>query len=152
MPFHRLLYCSWPTTKRKDVLLAASGPTILAFNVADGSLISKWSHATPLNANDFSKEIGVECTDGFGASQSPDKKRKLSNDSEVSEAPSTEIVVENSNGKSKRPKTVPVLIPSVACMCGTSDNRYFVVITGEDKAVHVLEMLDDGSLRQLSRR
>ena len=151
-PFQRLLYCSWPAYNSDNVLLAASGPTILVFNAARGNLISRWSHATPLNANDFSKEIKREREYEPDAVGPPDKKRKLSQDGDVSEAPSAEIVVENNSGKSKRPRNVPILVPSIICMCGTSNNKHIIVVTGEDKAIHVLEVLDNGTLKQLSRR
>ena len=151
-PFPHLLYCSWPGNKGGNVLLAASGSKALVFNIANGNLISQWSHTTPLNANDFSKEVKRECENEFTTAEPPEKRRKLSYDGEISEAPSTEIVVENNSGKSRRPKNVPILVPSIIKICATSNNKYLVVVTGEDKSIHVLELLEDGTLKHLSRR
>ena len=149
-PFQRLLYCTRVTQNLPSLLLAASGPTVRAFNAVDGTYISKWTHLKAPETLSRSHDRSPGLEDYQEAP--PGKRRKLSEEPEVSDASSTEIVVENGSNRRRKPKRQAFTIPSVTHLCGTADGKYVVAVTGEDKCVRVLEMLENGSLKQISER
>ena len=157
-PFQRLLYCSRARADpgyNLNVLLAASGPSIRTFNASDGTYISKWSHLEPEsqpNENAHDRSAGSHA--GDDASEEPyTKRRKLENEGKAEESEvSVEVVVEEGSGKKKKRKRKAFQIPSVVNLTATADGKHVVAVTGEDKSVRVLELLEDGSLKQISQR
>ena len=151
-PFQRLLYCSRQGSRRLNVLLAASGPTIRLFNALDGMFISKWSHLEPTETKQAARDRSPGSHDDKGSEGPPGKRRKLSNDSAPSEASSVEVVVDNGGKKRRKSKRKDFLIPSVTSLTVTSDGKHVIAVTGEDKSLRVLELLDNGVLKQISQR
>ncbi|MCJ1328878.1 tRNA (guanine-N(7)-)-methyltransferase non-catalytic subunit trm82 [Thelotrema lepadinum] len=156
-PIQRLLYCSRQGSGRLNVLLAASGPSIRTFN-ADGICISKWSHLEPnkdiKGTRDRSpgSHEGKESYEEKDSEALPGKRRRLSDAGNASEASSVEVVVENGRKKRRKSKRKDLLIPSVVNLTATSDGKHVVAVTGEDKSLRVLELLENGVLNQISQR
>lgn len=146
-PFLRLLLTPSWGPKNLKVVLAASGPALFCFNFADGSLLSRWSHLSPT--------VRSEPVDDSDGAERPSKRRRLSADGEEedgSDAQSPIVVVNDANAqKPRRKKKKAPPLPSVIKLTASSDGRHVVVVTGEDKTIRVLEMLD-GQLSQISER
>jgi tRNA (guanine-N(7)-)-methyltransferase subunit TRM82 len=149
-PFQRLLLCNREGSELQTVLLAASGPSIRTFNPNNGSFISKWSHLDVSEANSSSHD-GSKVSHEEEREGPPEKRRKV-DEEEVSDTPSAEIVVENGTRRRRKPRRPAFTTPMITHLCSTSNGRYIVAVTGEDKCIRVLELLEDGRLSQLSQR
>ena len=148
-PFQRLLYCSQQSSTHLNVLLAASGPSIRVFAAEDGTFISKWSHVeTP----EGEKNPRDRSPGSHDAKEPPLKKKKLSGGDDAASDTSVEVVVEDGSKRRRKPKRKPFSIPSVVLLIATTDGKYIVAVTGEDKTIRVLELLGNGTLKQLSQR
>lgn len=136
----------------KQILLAATGPCIRTLSFPDGRQLSTWP-----------QDDVEESSDEEDEQEPPGKRQKLNHsehaslrrqDSEASEA-SIEIVAEGQKrqkGERRRPKIPDLTLPNVSHLITTSDGRYAVAITAEDKAVRVYSISKRGRLRQKSSR
>lgn len=151
-PFQRLLYCSRQGSSPLNVLLAASGPSIRVFNADDSTFISRWSHIEPPRSEKKTRDRSPGSHDENSLEGPPGKRKKLFNDDNPSDTPSVEVVAEGGRKKRPKAKRQDFSIPSVALLTATTDGKYIIAVTGEDKYVRVLELLEDGTLKQLSQR
>lgn len=150
-----LLVCNLPEAGHTKCLIAASGSTLDTFRLADGILLSTLSLAdlekSPLNLQSSKGSTTIEqAPDGeqedSDDDQPPIKKRKTTTSTPVSETSSAEIVVD---------KDVDATNPfsnAIIKIASTTDGRYVIVVTGEDKFLRVLKLSNDGNLQQISKR
>lgn len=147
----RLLYCPHNGSNHLGIILAACGSTIFSFGANDGFMLSKWSHKNRMSL----PATGTASTDlsdlKNGSNDHSSKRRKLSSASN-SDCPSAEIVVESGSKRTRKPKAKLIPSSAIVKLCCTSDAQHVVAVTSEDKCVRVLQLLEDGSLNQLSER
>jgi len=147
-PFQNIFYCSRSAYQKSDVLLAASGCSILSFDVDTGSLLSAWpspprpSEAISIGFND--------CEETESERQA--KRRKLALPRDASGSDSAEIVVDNRLDIESIPITDGGSSSNVAKMISSADSKYIVAVTVEDKSIRVFELSDTGNLLQISVR
>lgn len=151
-PFQRLLYVPGKEHGRPNLLLAASGPLIYSFDAFNGDLLSQWSHVPFIPNGNSGTDGSVDLVVEDEAAERPGKRRKLSDARDPSETPSAEIVIDDDVKKPRKTKNKPITFPSVIILLGTDDGTHIVAATGEDKCLRVLELCEDGSLKQLSER
>ena len=146
-PFQKLVALQYES-EPYQLLIAAAGPCILTFHTLYDKLLGQW----PLDADE--EENGHEGIDPEGR---PIKRRKLSTDNashlvKQDSDESVNIVAEREKGTRRRPKVVNTKLPNVSLLTATSDGRYVIAATAEDKSVIVLEVAGSGRLKELSRR
>ena len=146
-PYQCLLYCSKSGNLHREILLAATGCHIFSFDAQDGSLLSTWP-SLPKQSLEEARSRSFENWD----SEHQAKRQKISFSQEASNSDSADIVVENkldvvTNTKSGEPSTA-----NIAKLVCTSDCRYVIAVTAEDKSVRVFDLTNDGNLAQLSER
>ena len=151
-PFQRLLHCSQQDPDRLKVLLAASGPTIHVFNADDGTLITRWSHIEAAESNKTTRDRSPGSHNDEDGNEPSVKRRKLSGGEDAASDVSVEVVVEDGPSKRRKPKRKPFLIPSIMSLAATANGKHVIAVTGEDKSLRVLELLGNGTLKQLSQR
>ena len=151
-----------------QVLIAARGSSIDTFNSESGSLLSTWrvpSAEEPNPVSSSSKAIveslesyDLESTEGVGDAYAPaTKRRKLSTVEDIAQEPAQTNGAKGQEKGSKRDnKRSDVVIsnletPVVILLEVTRDERHVTAVTGEDKAIRVFKLGDDG-LIQLSCR
>ena len=157
-PFQCIHACYRGHHERSNILLASSGASIFSFDLSDGALISVWSvsREDPTISNFVSVQIATpkeeieQSLEKQSDTERPSKRRRLSSPTNRSDSASAEIVVEESDALAKNLKKTKTL--SVLKMIATSDGQHVVAVTGEDKCIHVFELLANGSLQQLSER
>lgn len=152
------------------ILCGSKGATIYTFDVASRALLSSWSH--PLSRKSATEAGAEEAVAGDAgepeSDQPPSKKRKLESNGEGSvegqqgpDAPaeSTETAANGkAQGKKKQQKpkratTRPLEErPFVVLLAATRDGSHVVAVTGQDKAIWVLEHDGKGGLKELSQR
>ena len=161
-PFQCLHYCALRDSNKADILLAACGPRIFSFNVSDGALLSIWpstgdieakekvlqSNAETLRKNEVNNGIEEEFALRDKDAERPGKRRKLSTPGSGSESASTEIVVKEHEETINNAAS----IPAVTKLTGSSNCRYVVTVTGEDKCIRVFQLHDSGTLVEISKR
>ena len=150
--FQCLLRCRSSTHSRPSVLLAASGPLIHSFNIKDGSYLSTWP-TYDAEGKPLTLEGSAACTGDFETEDAdrPLKRRKTSLSREVSSSASAEILVENPD-ETEASKELHVSNSDVTKIISTSNNEYVIAVTGEDKTIRLFQLLELGSLRQISER
>lgn len=156
-PFQSLVSCPSISKVRPSVLLAASGPYIYSFDAQDGSFLSSWPSQTLERKGVALAEVplaeGQTNTNGCGSTEleRPPKRRRTSLSRAVSSSTSAEIVVESQveTGSNKATQVSNADVSKLIC---TSNGGHVIAVTGEDKAVRVFQLRDDGSLMQISER
>ena len=148
-PFQCVHFCLRCHPKLPLIVLAASGSSIYSFDSSNGALLSVWPERASTGARAKADTSGPSDI----ISERPGKRRKLSA-AASSESSSAEIVVENGKKSKKRSKGkfMGGGIPAVIKLIGSSDGRRAVAVTGEDKCIRVFDILDDGSIEQMSER
>jgi hypothetical protein len=153
LPFQRLLYCPKNNPRNLNIILAASGGCIHSFNAANGGHLASWSHTSEIALTlDKSTASAIENTHENEDSEPAAKRRRLSPVPSPSASPSPEIIVAGDGTKPRRSKSTLKPVSSILKLCVTSDGKYVVAATAEDKSIRVLELLEDGLLRQRSER
>ena len=157
-PFQRLLYCSRKSKEAHDILIAASGPCLYAFDLFSGALASVWpvgynqSEAKrPFNAT---QELSVEGSEDKTISQNAEPLAKRSRTAlkpERSESSSTEIILENLNSQKLGLNQLQVPRSTIIDLIGSSRGQNVIAAT-EDKCIRVFELSTGGVLTQLSYR
>lgn len=146
-PFRSLHYCFRSASQNSDVLLAASGCSILSFDVDSGSLLSTWPSPR------LSEALSTDTDDcGETESERQAKRQKLALPRDVSGSDSAEIVVENKLDTEPIPITDGLPSSHVVKIVSSADSKYIVAATAEDKSIRVFELLDAGNLLQISVR
>lgn len=160
-PFQCLYFCPFRDSNTTEILLAASGPRISSFNVLDGSLLSTWSSIADEGGAKISllsnlknlpkgRKYGVE--EGYALQDNdakrPEKRRKLSPHESGSETVSTEIIVQDRIEGSD----IAASTPAVIKLTGSSNGKYVVAVSGEDKCIRVFELYGNGTLVESSKR
>lgn len=130
-PFQCLTYFRRRSYGLSDLIIASAGQYLYSFAEADGQRLDVW----PKNVGPSSDPASD--TDLAPESEAPpEKKRKLSS------------VLEEENGSGEKAiawSSIPIIVTS-------SDGKYVVVMTAEDKSIRVLELSDEGKFRELSSR
>ncbi len=117
-----------PPTENCQVpfLLAGSGSTLIAINLEDGTVTSKWETGSVSPGSDVGK---ISELDQIKAEEHHSK-----------------------NDQKKRRRGNAEDRPSVSRIYAHASRRYAVIITGEDKFIRVFSISSDGILKQLSQR
>jgi len=152
-PFQRL-YLLKQEQHGKTILLAAAGSSIISFDAEDGKLLSRWPLGESEELEGDGRQSGSELEQN---GKRAIKRRKIDSNG-ASKPPrqeseeSVEIVAERQKGQRRKSKIVDDKAPKVSIVTGTSDGQYLVVATAEDKAIRVLEVVENGMLKQRSIR
>ncbi|KAL9121133.1 MAG: hypothetical protein Q9187_002315 [Circinaria calcarea] len=152
-PLQCVYYCS-RSDERTNVIFAASVSSILSFSASDGSLLFSWPREKKSDRSDdiVSTNLEFKAEVQETITEPPGKRLKVSSSGNVSESTSTEIVVENDWSKRRKPRAYNSLSPSVIKLLGTSDGKYLIAVTGEDKCIRVFGIHKDSSLETISER
>lgn len=135
-PFQCLQLIERQSTGSQDLLIASAGPSVYSYAAGSGQRLAIW----PQNIESVNKENLKTEPESTSENQPPEKRRK------VSPARNEESEDSKSTGQVQVTwSTVPLLVPS-------SDGKYVVALTGEDKTIRVLKVEEDGTLQQLSAR
>ncbi|KAJ5084839.1 hypothetical protein NUU61_009418 [Penicillium alfredii] len=132
-PFQCLRYVARQPAGLSDVFIGSAGKNIYVYAAASGQRLDVW----PQNV-----DTSAEKTDAASTTQDqcpPEKRRKISPGSE-----------EQKNGESKQAlsptwSNIPIVVTS-------SDGKYVVAVTAEDKSVRVFSLGEDSQMQQLSSR
>lgn len=147
--FQCLLFCKLALAENPEVLLAASRSRIFVYSLPSGNLISTWQGSqTPAAA---SSNVGKTLPVNDG-SERPAKRLKRSSPNEGSDSSSAEIVTEDAQTNPVKSSKRQIRESNVIKLAVTSDGRYVVAVTDEDKCVRVLHLDPKGCLQQLSQR
>ncbi|KZF25937.1 hypothetical protein L228DRAFT_257451 [Xylona heveae TC161] len=148
-PLQCIQLCHQRSDTGGSLLLAAAGPRIYLYNVDDGALLCSWPEISPSTDGknaEFSPEAALEQGAKREAPESeegpPGKRRKVSS--------SADAKVEDADRKAKSPPATE--LPAVSIVSQSPDGKYVVVVTSEDKAIRVFELLDGSTLNALSTR
>lgn len=151
-PFQSLLHCPKSSNGRSSVLLAASGPFIHSFRAFDGSFFSSWPNQIIEKPPDFQAESATSPEDsGVAEHERPSKRRKISLPGEASSCAPAEILRETQT-ETGSIRTIQASHADVSKLICNSDGSHVIAVTGEDKAVRVFQLLEDGTLVQTSER
>ena len=152
-PYQCLLFCSKHHDRQNGIVLGASASSIYSFSASNGSFLSEWSAVTPERPRKVSQsEVSSKGTGEGNDGEHRQKRRKLSTPGDYSDSTSAEIILDNDglerreSGALKDPKL------SILKLAGTSDGEYVIAVTGEDKCIRVLKLLEEGELQTLSER
>ncbi|KAJ5586761.1 tRNA (guanine-N(7)-)-methyltransferase non-catalytic subunit trm82 [Penicillium hispanicum] len=130
-PFQCLEPVKRQTSGLSDLLVASAGPYIYSYVVADGQRLDRW----PQNVDSSSGPAsGTAPTSESEAP--PEKRRKLSSETQDQNVTSA---------KAPTWSNISIVVTS-------SDGKYVVVMTSEDKSVRVLELSNEGKFTELSSR
>lgn len=133
-PFQRLQYASRNVNGLFDVLIATAGRHIYSYNATNGQRLDVWPRDI-----DSTAELASGATATTEDQTPPEKRRKLSADIESRQEK------QSSDGKAPAWTVVPLIIIS-------SDGKYVIATTAEDKTLRVFELSEDGKLKELSSR
>ncbi|KAL8734201.1 MAG: hypothetical protein Q9166_001687 [cf. Caloplaca sp. 2 TL-2023] len=147
--FQCLLFCTLPSEGKPTVLLSASGSKIFLFSITSGDLISIWQSQQIRPASSSVLEKSIEENDGTAR---PAKRRKNFSPNQGSDSSFAEIVTEDAQTRPVKSSKPQVTDPNVIKLAATSDSRFVVAVTDEDKCVRVLQLDSNGQLQQLSAR
>ena len=133
---------------------------IYSFDFPHGNFLSVWhSSNTSVASEDpsapqiFSNSESHINVHADEASTPPAKRPRYSTPKSEPESSSAEIVTENGAvRKTRRKKKSGVPAANISQMIGTSDGRYVIAITDEDKCVRLLKLKERGALEQLTAR
>lgn len=146
--FQCLLYCH--TQGIANVLVAASGCRLYVCDIDSGHLLSihdlKSQVKSQLSTDETTSAASATSRATNKDGEPATKKQKTGNSPVASESSSAEIVVEDGlEGQNS-------FSNAIIKLGATSDGRYVIAITGEDKCVRVFEGLATGILGQVSAR
>lgn len=148
-PFQCLALAATPDAY---ILVAAAGPSISTYRLNDGALLATWfppGVATNENRELERKGARPISERSKDDTEPPDKRRKLSEQGETSARPAGGTAVDI-------PKSVALPLwaskPAVTKLAITSDAKYVIAVTGDDKCIRVFDLLQDGTLLQRSER
>ncbi|KAL8943769.1 MAG: hypothetical protein Q9216_000875 [Gyalolechia sp. 2 TL-2023] len=154
-PLQCILLCTLASEDQSGILLAASRSKIFVFSVANGNLIYVWQDATNQieDLPTVTQPIAnTSYNDSHDPSEPPAKRQRPSSPGKEPDSSSAEIVtgeVQRESQKSNKPSTTNSNVIKLAV---TSDGRFVVAVTDEDKSIRVLRLEDDRKLQQLSKR
>lgn len=147
--FQCLLFCKLTSVENPDVLLAASRSRILVFSLSSGNLISTWQSSQRPTAASSNAETTLPVDD---RSERLAKRLRKSSPKQGSDSSSAEIVTEDAQTNPVKSSKRQIVESNVIKLAATSDDRYVVAVTDEDKSVRVLHLDSQGCLQQLSER
>lgn len=150
-PFQKLCYIC--QAGGISLLLAAVGPHVLALDLKNGGMVSKWPEDVISSA-----ENGDLARNSMN-DDPPIKRRKLSpshegehQDSSGSSV-SVEFVSERTKGqRRKKKKILKSPSPNISHIISTANGRHVIAVTAEDKRIRVFELTTTGGLKLLSER
>ncbi|KAJ5893336.1 hypothetical protein N7495_005027 [Penicillium taxi] len=129
-PFQRLQYVKRQSQDLSDVLVASAGLYLYSYAAADGQRLDVWP-----------QHVAESTTAAASSSEGqspPEKRRKLSTEFE--------------GNKEKDTSNYKPTWSNIPLMVASSDGKYVVILTAEDKSIRVLELKNDGKLQELSSR
>lgn len=157
-PFQSLYKRPGENQGKYGILAAASGSSILCFDIVSGDLASVWtSQQDPENS--LKKAAVAEKQrlnnpalneTANNGSKRPSKRQKVSSLGEGS-GTSTGHPFENDRDLEAEPAPALQHSSAIIKLTGTRDGRYLIAVT-DDKCIRVLEFEQDGFLKQLSER
>jgi tRNA (guanine-N(7)-)-methyltransferase subunit TRM82 len=132
-----------------NVLFAARGSTIDLFSLENGSLLSTWSSTT-------------HAPGSTNLDSPPAKRRKLSKQDDNTKDTNTQAHVTNEESQETKKETKQnsranavasgLDGPAVACLQTSSDGKYVVAVTAEDKSLRVFELVENHGTPELKQR
>ena len=157
-PFQSLYKRPGNNQGKYDILAAASGSSILCFDIVSGDLASVWTSqqdpekslkkAAVAETQRLNKStLNETATNG---SKRPSKRQKVSLLGEGS-GTFTGHPFENDHDLGAEAATALQHLSAIIKLTGTRDGRYLIAVT-DDKCIRVLEFQQDGFLKQLSER
>ena len=154
-PFQCILFCTLAGEDKPTVLLAASRCHIFVFSITNRSLLSTWqdtedqvvSSATETGPAGSSSHL-----ESHDHNEGPNKRQKRAPAGSESDSSSAEIVTEDGQRKQLKSSKQSIKASNVIKLTATSDGRFIVAISDEDKCVRVLQLAACGKLQQLSKR
>ncbi|KAJ5630031.1 tRNA (guanine-N(7)-)-methyltransferase non-catalytic subunit trm82 [Penicillium herquei] len=132
-PFQCLQVAKRGSQGLEDVLIATAGRYLYAYTTTNGQRLDVWPQDVD---SDESKASTAQVADDTAP---PEKRRKLSSDAEGQEHKQA------SNKKTPVWTAIPLIVTS-------SDGKYVIALTSEDKAIRVFELSMDGKFKELSSR
>ncbi|KAJ5142638.1 uncharacterized protein N7515_001425 [Penicillium bovifimosum] len=141
-PFHCLRYVNRQSTGQSDVVIATAGRNLYSYNASNGQRLDVWPQV------DASAED--KTADAAPASESesqgpPEKRRKLSSHEDQKDG---EKEPKSKDSGKKEASNSWTNIPLLTIAQG----KYVIIMTSEDKCVRVMNLDNDGKLKQLSAR
>jgi tRNA (guanine-N(7)-)-methyltransferase subunit TRM82 len=140
------------------ILIAASGPSLHAFSLSDGSRQASWT--SPLVSNLKLKQeetsdernvrINSQIPDLVSPSGPPAKRRKFSGGENNPLNERIKASHQLGDGGSQGPQSAAA--PAVVYLRSTQNGKHVIAVTGEDKTIRVFEWNGKDNLKQLSER
>lgn len=130
-PFQCLRYVKRQSTDPSEIIIASAGRHIYTINAVDGQRLDVWPQTLDSSSGSTSERIPIAESE-----VPPEKKRKISSDLKAQE---------------DNPDQVPTW-SSIPLVVTSSDGKYVVALTAEDKSIRVLELSHGGCLKELSSR
>lgn len=153
---HPFQYLALAATPDAYILVAASGSSISTYRLNNGALLATWCPPKEPNEKKKKKAGEAEGKDprpvserANNDSQPPIKRTKRSNRGESPGRPAEGTAVDfhkSVTGSSTASKA------AVTKLAITSDAKYVIAVTGDDKCIRVFDLLEDGRLLQRSER
>jgi hypothetical protein len=136
-PFQRLAAINVAEGAQR-FLLAAAGPTLYCYDATSGVRVSTWPEPDSAVAGDETADAGSE-----------PRRKKQKRDSTPEGAQEEVKTTKKSQGKGQpgRPEK-----PNIIKLLCSRDGSYVVIVTGEDKSIHVLSLDAQGLMRSVSTR
>jgi tRNA (guanine-N(7)-)-methyltransferase subunit TRM82 len=145
-PFQKLLYCD----RGPGIILATSGHQLLGFNATNGELISQWStNQESAAAQDTSNDVDIAYNPETDQ-EPPEKKRRI--EEIASGTPPDGTITENGIRHQPNKEQKIAGTPAITGLCATKRSEHIVVVTGEDKCIHVFQLEDNGRIEPQSQR
>ncbi|KAA8643506.1 hypothetical protein EYZ11_006602 [Aspergillus tanneri] len=130
-PFQRVQFVDRQHAGHQNVIVASAGSKLYSYAAETGQRLASWPQ--DVDHNDAAAPTAMDVEPSVDGQGPPEKKRKVSMD-----------------GGSGKPtsaswSSIPLLVTS-------TNGRYVVAMTVEDKCIRVFRLGEDGSLEQLSER
>lgn len=154
MPYNNLIVIG-------STLYSTRGSYIDIINISDGRLLSTWkcpSTHSPQNTDVTKVEPTLNMTESARGKPEaenfqPVKRRKLSNFEDCKVA--TISKPEKKRKKNNHDAIYSIDTPNISVFTASANGKFLVLVTGEDKSIRVLEIIETGqsiTLNQLSQR
>lgn len=145
-PFQCLRYVK-SSVGASDILVASAGPQLYTYNATTGERIYAW----PSTNLDSTKNPTSEAAEHSSEQGPPEKRVKLSTE-ETSDANADQVNQESQKQQSKSTSNSKLPWSEIPILTATSDGKYVIAATLEDKTVRVFELGQDGRLQELKPR
>lgn len=130
-PFRRLQFVKRDSQGLSNILIASASRYLYSYDATTGQRLDSWPR-------DVTSATALSTTED---EVRPEKRVKLS--------PSSESQQEKKSSDNRAPGSIQASIPLVEI---SSDGKYVITSTSEDKTVRVYELTAEGKLNELSTR